>query len=254
MGLVKTEGIVTKEVKFGETSRIITLVTKDFGKISAIANNVRTGKSKLLSGLSLFSYSEFVLYESKKKKESLYRINEINVIEHFKSIRESIDKMAYASYFSDIINRTVAENNPDTELLRLLLNSLYILDNEMCVPNLLKTVFEIKVAHISGYAPIFEKCIKCGREEQHFYMDVSGGVLCDSCGKISGNVFPINNTVRELWKYIKMSPLKNAILVNAEKEVVDYLNNLTEKYLSYQLEFDFQTLKFLKNVMSVGEK
>ena len=77
MGIVETEGIVTKEVKYGETSRIITIITKDFGKISAIANNVRTGKSRLLAGLSLFVYSDFVLYEGKGKSSSLYRINEI---------------------------------------------------------------------------------------------------------------------------------------------------------------------------------
>ena len=77
LGIVETEGIVTREVKYGESSRIITLITKDYGKISAIANNVRTGKLRLLSGLSLFVYSDFVLYEGKGKSGSLYRINEM---------------------------------------------------------------------------------------------------------------------------------------------------------------------------------
>ena len=86
MGIVRTEGIITKEVKYGDTSRIVTLITKDFGKISAKANNVRTGKAHLLSGLSLFVFSEIVLYEG-KGKNGIFRINEINVKEPFKSIR-----------------------------------------------------------------------------------------------------------------------------------------------------------------------
>jgi len=253
LGIVETEGIVTKEVKYGDTSRIITLITKDYGKISAIANNVRTGKSKLLSGLSLFVYSDFVLYEGKGKSSSLYRINEINVREPFKSIKESIDKMAYASYFADVVNKIVKENNPDQEMLRLLLNVLYFIDKDAADFELLKPVFEIKTAEICGYSPDFSECGKCGSKENIIYLDPIGGSgLCENCGRLIKKPFLMNNTIRELWKYIQNAGLKNALTISVNRDVVDYLSNLTEEYIAVQLDCEFKTLKFLKSVMSIG--
>lgn len=251
MGIVETEGIITKEVKYGETSRIVTVITKEFGKISAIANNVRTGKSKLLAGLSLFVYSDFVLYEGKKKSGSLYRINEINVKEPFGAIKENIDKMAYASYFADIANKAVEENNPDTELLRLLLNTLYFLDRDGADFELLKPVFEIKTAEICGYAPSFSKCGKCGAKKNLSFLDPAGGcVCCEKCGKLLKAGFQMNDTVRELWRYIQSSGMKKSLSVDVRDDVVSYLGAITERYISYQLDYDFKTLKFLKNVIN----
>jgi len=251
LGIVRTEGIITKEVKYGDTSRIVTIITKDFGKISAIANNVRTGKARLLSGLSLFVYSEIVLYEG-KGKNGLFRINEINVIEPFKNIRESIDKMAYASYFAEVTNKTVAENSPDNELLRLLLNTLYVLNTDGADFELLKTVFEIKTAQICGYAPSFFPCGKCGSDDNIIYLDPIGGCgCCERCGMLLKKSLFLNNTVRDLWDYIQNSGLKQGISVSAQKDVVEYLSRLTESYLSVQLDYEFKTLKFLKNVMAV---
>lgn len=253
MGLVETEGIVTKEIKYGDTSRIITLITKDYGKISAIANNVRTGKSKLISGLSLFVYSDFVLYEGKGKSGSLYRVNEINVKEPFKKIKESIDKMAYASYFADVTNKSVEENNPDTEMMRLLLNSLYFLDNDGAEFSLLKPVFEIKTAQILGYAPNFSECANCGVKENIVYLDPVGGRgFCRKCGPLLKQFYSMNETVKGLWEYIQNVGLKSALSVSTKQDTVDYLSHLTEKYLSVQLEFEFKTLEFLKNVLSAG--
>ncbi|MBQ3573434.1 MAG: recombination protein O N-terminal domain-containing protein, partial [Clostridia bacterium] len=61
MAIIDAEGIVTKETKYGDTSRILTVVTKELGKISILAGNVRKGKSGLLGATSLFSHSRFTL-------------------------------------------------------------------------------------------------------------------------------------------------------------------------------------------------
>ena len=251
LGIIRTKGIITKEVKYGDTSRIVTIITKDFGKISAIANNVRTGKSRLLSGLSLFVYSEIVMYEG-KGKDGLFRINEINVIESFKSIRESIDKMAYASYFAEVTNKTVTENSPDDELLRLLLNSLHLIDKDSVNFQLLKTVFEIKTVQLCGYAPSLVPCGKCGAENNILYVDPIGGCgCCEKCGMLLKKSIALNNTVLKLWQYILDSGLKQSISISAQKDVIEYLSSITEVYLSTQLDYEFKTLKFLKNVLAV---
>ena len=123
MGLLKTAGIITKTTKYSETSLIVTIITKDFGRISAIANNVRSSRSHMRMGLQLFAYSEIVLYEA-RSKTGLYKLNEVTVLEAFSNIRLSLEKLAYASYFAEIANNAIGEDSPDEETLRLLYDGL----------------------------------------------------------------------------------------------------------------------------------
>ena len=116
MALIKTSGIVTREMKYGDNGKIVTLITHDLGKISAIASNVRTKKSGMLAGLQLFAYSEFVLFKGKGKK-GLYSLNEVTLLESFDSIRTSLDKLAYASYFAEVTNHALGQGFiPRTQL------------------------------------------------------------------------------------------------------------------------------------------
>ena len=63
----------------------------------------------------------------------------------------------------------------------------------------------------------------------------------------------MNDTVRELWKYIQSTGLKKSLSVNVNSDIIDYLSTLTEKYISYQLDYEFKTLKFLKSVRDAGK-
>jgi len=164
LGLLKTTGIVTKTRKYSETSLIATIITKDFGRISAIANNVRTSKSRMLMGLQLFAYSEIVVYES-RSKTGLYKLNEMTVLESFGGIRNSLEKLAYASYFAEVTNAAVPEGDPEEEILQLFLNTLFALDRDLCHFEKIKAVFEWRIAAISGYEPRVEAIhagLECG--------------------------------------------------------------------------------------------
>ena len=122
LAIVDAEGIVTKETKYGDTSRILTVITKELGKISVLASNVRKGKSGLLSATSLFSHSKLTLF--KNSSSALYKLNEGELVTSFSALRESLEKMAFASYFCDIANFVVQEASPDIAQAELLLRSL----------------------------------------------------------------------------------------------------------------------------------
>ena len=74
MAIVDTEGIVTKETKYGDSSRILTVISRELGKISILAGSVRRGKSGLLTATTMFSHSRFTLF--KGGSSSLYKLNE----------------------------------------------------------------------------------------------------------------------------------------------------------------------------------
>ncbi len=253
MGLIKTTGIVTKTTKYGEASLIVTMLTRDLGKISAIANNARSKRSRMLAGLQLFSYSEIVMYKA-KSKNGLYSIDEMNVLEGFNGIRSDLDKMAYAAYFADVVNGASPENETDDEVLRLLLNALYAVDRGLWDLEKIKMVFEWKLAAISGYAPELKKCGTCGCEDKTYGLSLGDGtVICKDCMGERTDIVELSDGMRKLIEYIVLADSKQAFSFDAGDGVINYLSQVGEVYLSAQLDWQFLTLDYLKKVRQLGE-
>ena len=247
---MKTAGIVTKTTKFSETSLIVTIITKDFGKISAIANNVRSSKSHLRMGLQLFAYNEIVLYEG-KGKTGLYRLNEMMLVEAFKNIRTSIEKLAYASCFAEIANSAVTEDAPDEEALRLLLNSLYALDRDLCPPEKIKAVYEWRMAAIAGYEPQMDACFKCGETNGDMFLSLTEGkIFCEKCGESTLGCAKISQSMRQILTYICETESKRILSFEAGEKTIEYLSELGERYIQLQFDKNFPTLDYLKTVLN----
>ena len=141
-----TNGIVIKERPIGEKDKVITVLTKDLGVIEAIARGVRNTKSKLLSGVSLFTYSEFEFYEGK----NYTYINSAEEKTSFYSISDDIEKMSLCFYFSELVITMNPGEEESNDFLRLFLNSLYLLSNNERDKGLVKAVFELKTAEYCG--------------------------------------------------------------------------------------------------------
>lgn len=250
MGLLKTAGIVTKTTKYSETSLIVTIITKDFGKISAIANNVRSSRSHMRMGLQLFAYSEIVVYEA-KSKTGLYKLNEVTVLEAFPNIRLSLEKLAYASYFAEIANDAIGEDSPDEETLRLLLNSLFALERDLCSMEKIKTVFQWRIAAIEGYEPQLDECCGCSETEDEMHLSLTEGrIFCAKCAAEKSGCARLTKGMRQILKYICEAESKRIFSFDASEKTIEYLGLLGERYIQLQLDKTFSTLEYLKKVLN----
>ena len=245
MKLTETTGLVIREVKYGDNSRIVTVITEDLGKISAITGKYRGGKSKALPAIQLFSYNRFVLFKGSEK--GLYHINETDIIEPFKNIREDLMGIIYASYFGDVANKISVENESDTDFLRLLLNIFYALSKGKDYDKI-KTVFEWKTAVLEGYAPSLEKCSACGADEIA-YLDMGRGCsLCSKCGKDYAGALQLNQSLINAIKYITEAEFSKMLSFEMSSEMIEYMNSLSEIYLQMHLDCKFKTLDYLKKM------
>lgn len=243
--LTQTTGLITKEVKYGDTGRIVTVITEDMGKISAITSKFRGGKGKYIPSLQLFSYSRLVLFKGSEK--GLYHINEADIIEPFKKIREDFLGVCYASYFGEVANRVTVENETDPEFLRLLLNTFYALSKGEDYEKI-KTVFEWRCAAAEGYAPQLEGCAECKSEEEA-YLDIERGVtLCEHCGKSVLNAAKMNRGTLDAIKYICAAPSAKMLAFDCSDKMIEYLSALSELYLMLHLDCEFKTLEYLKKI------
>ncbi|GHU53360.1 hypothetical protein FACS1894132_05290 [Clostridia bacterium] len=150
MTFSKTKGIVIRQVTWGEQGKYIDLFTENGVK------TIRTStKNKNASVTGMLAYSEFVLTPSK----DFYYIKEAEPIRIFYGLREDLDKLSLAFYFTKL-----ARESNESETLRLLLNSLHFLEKSKMSLPLLKAIFEIRLLTELGYAPLtikgLEKTIK----------------------------------------------------------------------------------------------
>ena len=246
MKLVSATGLITKEVKYGDNSRIITIISPELGKISAITNKYKGGKGKAQPSLQLFSYSSFVLFKGSDK--GLYHINESDIIEPFKNLREDLMGIVYASYFCDVANHIIMENEENPEFLRLILNMFYALSRPDANFDKIKTVFEWKTAVLEGYAPDIKKCSSCDKEDVS-YLDLGRGVgLCRGCGKDCAGVAELSQGVIDTIKYIENAEISKVLSFEIKDKLCEYLNSLSEIYLKMHLGTELKTLEYLKKM------
>ncbi len=254
MGITEAEGIVTREVKYGDSSRILTVLTSRFGKISVLAGGVRTNRSGLLGATQLFSHVSFQLFRS--RETGLYKINSGELLTSFSSLRNSLDKMAYASYFCDIANTVIQENAPDEPQMRLLLNTLYLLDRDKLPASQIKSVFEFRTLSLQGLLPDFSGCASCGALSPSYFSPERGGAFCASCAEKQPDDSPAcihaGEATLKTIAYINCAEDKKVFSFSLPDANLSYLSDLGEYFIEYFLERHFKTLDYLKKVQTLG--
>lgn len=242
----KTEGIVLRETEYKDSDKLLTVLTKDFGKITVRGRGIKSGRSKSKAAGQLLAFSEFSLYERQGK----YTITETTVKEMFPELRKDIELLSLASYFAQVTETVAQENDPAPELLSLLLNSLYALSKLKKSQMLVKAVFELRLSCIIGFLPDLRGCGICGKENPDRF-NVSQGVLqCSSCrGEgLEGIRLPLSEGTLLAMRYIASCDGKKMFSFTLSGENLRELSQLTESYLTLRLERGFYTLDFYKSL------
>ncbi|TDP94733.1 DNA replication and repair protein RecO [Halanaerobium saccharolyticum] len=254
MATFETEAVVLKQFDLGESDRLITLYTRERGKLKAVARGARKGK-KSRSGLVLpFSYHNFTLYQGK----SLAKINHIESIAMNSKLREDLDYMAYASVVSEYVERAGLEDEADQalfSLLALILEKMAQAQKSELLFYL--TVFKAKLLLLLGVKPEIENCTICGEKvdlKRSTPLSVEeGGSICKNCfnkNDFKYTLFSLNE-MRALYKitFAEFSQLKSA---QFSEEIIEKLNQLTEKFFVYHLDLSPKSLSFLYTIRKMN--
>lgn len=248
MSFLKTRGIVIREVSIGEADKIITIFSRNRGRISALARGGKRPKSKLAAASQLMCYGEYMLYSGKE----LYTVNSCEVIEPFYEIRNDMVKLTYAAHFMDIVFEIAQENLPAPKLLQLLLNSLHMLSKTEKQPALISRIFELRALVTAGYAPHVRHCMNCGQEAEKYYSFSfeKCGLLCDraECLAVDRLSILLSSGASMAIQHIVHARMEELFSFGVSQEVIEELERITRKYLRQQLERDFTKLDFLKSI------
>ncbi len=246
MSYLKTKGIVIREKNTGEADKIITIFSESHGKISAIANSAKRPKSKLVAGTQLLCYSDFLLYRSR----DMYRVNTCDVIQSFYPIRDDIIKLTYAAHLIDIIRDVIQENQSSQDLLKLFLNTLHLLAKKEKDPDLITSIFELRMLSLIGYSPGVSSCSLCGSKEidLFFFSFSKCGFICEKCIKKGEEAKPITKATAKALMHIVFSDAKSLFSFQISKQSLEELGNLTRQYLRERLEKDYRKLDYIQKI------
>lgn len=271
---IVTNALVIKVSDYAENDRIVSLLSAERGRLSVIVKGGRSVKYKYLPSIQLFTYSAFELYE----KNGMYWLKEALVNTYFPTLCDTIEGVSLASYLADLAYELSGENEPSTDILRLLLNSFYAISQGEKAFALIKGAFELRAMAISGYMPDMSSCCKCGKESDLlYYFDVMNGCInCETCftapsldetathdEAIPGerdtinslgerNTFiPISYGVLSAVRHILSTDSKRlfAFKINSSDDVYTF-SRLAEIYVTWHLERGFTTLDFYKSLFS----
>ena len=247
---LSTDGIVIKQRNIGEEDKIITVLTRDSGVIDASVRGARRIKSRLLSSVGLFSYSDFIFYKGK----SNYIVNSAESKESFYAIADDIEKLSLAFYLCDLIYNLASDGDGSEELLRLLLNSLYLLKSTDKSVKIIKAVFELKSMQYSGYMPDFFGCSRCGcNNGQGFYFDVKDGrIICAEClgDGFGPNFVPLPPKTLLAARLILTSDVAKAFSFTLSDSELRVLSDVCEKFVIHQLNKKLKTLEFYDQLVT----
>lgn len=240
------QGIVLRVTDYNDRDALLTLLTRRHGKLTAKARGLRRKNSPLTAPCQLLAYGEFTLFEYRGQ----YTINEASSIELFTPLRRELTKLSLGTYFAQASEVLSQEDLPNPELQSLLLNCLYALSRLNLPEKLVKAVFELRSACLSGYTPDLFGCHICGSQDPDRF-DLSAGQLeCRNCrSRDSGGIrMPVTPPLLEAMRYICLCDPKRLFSFQVGEETLDALSKLTVAYLTTQLERGFSTLDFYKSL------
>lgn len=243
-----TQGIVLRETNYKEADKILTVLTRDWGKRTVKARGCRRKNSKLTAASQLLVYSELTLSE----RGEFTTLTEADPLEQFWSVRQDLETLALASYFAEVAEASAQEGETCPELLSLLLNCLYALDTLKKPRALVKAVFELRLLCLTGYEPLLDACAVCGAPEPlRARLHLSqGGLCCAACrGRLGGGVsMPLSPGALAAARYIVSGPPKKLFSFALAEESLRRLGQATEAFLMTQQERGFRTLDYYKQL------
>ena len=240
------QAIVLRVTDYNDRDALLTVLTRNHGKLTIKARGLRRKNSPLIAPCQLLAYGEFTLFEYRNQ----YTINEAHAIELFQNLRRDLTKLSLGTYFAQVADVLSQEDMPNPELQSLLLNCLFALSKLNEPEAKIKAVFELRAACLGGYMPDLFGCHICGSQTPDKF-DISEGMLeCTRCRNTGGGIrMPVNPGVLEAMRYISLCDPRRLLAFRIGTENLILLGNLTEAYLTTQLERGFSTLDFYKSLL-----
>ncbi|MHB8631697.1 MAG: DNA repair protein RecO [Candidatus Limnocylindria bacterium] len=240
----RAEAIVLKTIDFGETDRILTLLTRHFGKVSVVAKGIRKPTSRLAGHAEPLTHATYQLARGRNldvltgaESRALYR-----------ALREDLHGIAAGWYIAELADRFALERSPSAPLFDLVESALRHLAAGH-VPALVCRWFDLQLLDRTGFRPELAHCVQCGAlpaEVANAWIVDAGGLVCATCAPTDAQG-PRALSVRALksLRYLLVSNFEGAALLRVDVALAAELERHLRSFLQHILDREIHAARLL---------
>lgn len=243
---IRAEAVVLRHTNFGEADRMLTLYTREYGKIRAVAKGVRKIKSRKSGHLEPFTRLVLQL----ARGHDLYIVTQAETQDAFLHIRDDLELTSYAAMLIEMLDRFTFEAEENRLLFQLVIEALTRL-NQSESPFICVSYYQIHVLEALGYKPELFVCAICRKEiqpEDQFFSAEHGGIVCPNCARSLPGLRPASMSALKYLRHLQRSPYAEARKIQPDAITQAEMDDLIQYYLGYILERGLNTPRFIRQI------
>lgn len=247
----RCEAVVLKTSPFGEGGSLATLLTRDHGKVRAIARGARRSTSKLVGHLEPLNQVQLAMSHGR----SLDHVDQALVIHDFSGLKGELGLLGRGLYVAELVDGFGAEENHSPGLYGLALETLHAIEEHPDSEWPLR-FFELHLLRVSGFMPELYRCVQCSEDLEpglHRFGPAVGGALCPGCPPESGRVYFLSLRALKVLRLMDREPLSEVIRLKADAPLMEEIKFLTAGSISFWLEREIRSNTFLNQLRGEAE-
>jgi len=245
----KTAAIVLRTTSYGESDRIVTFFTSDFGKLKGIAKGAKNSRRRFVNTLDPFSCSQLLF--SQQNPDRLAFLESCDMVDHFGDIRSHLEKTVFASYLVELVDAFTLEGKKNAALFELLQDFLGLM-NRTETPDSLVRFFEIRLLKLVGYDPVLDRCVDCDQlidsPGSYRFHPPAGGLKCGACSPAGQAHLTISPGTAKTLLLAKDMPVEKLSRIVLTRQAALESRRVLGRFITHILGKELKSLQVLDQI------
>ncbi len=243
----RVEAVVVRHANWGEADRLVTLYTREQGKLRAVAKGARKIRSRKAGHLEPFTHITLQLAKSR----DIPIVTQVETLDPYLPLRESLTLTGYAAYVLELLDRfTYEQEGGNLSLFRLLTETLGRLCSTADTWTAVR-FYEMRLLDFLGFRPQLFECANCREPIEpvdQYFSPSAGGVICPKCGNGLPGLWKVSVEALKYLRHFQRSSYPEAARARVALEIQKEVETLMQAYFTYLLERGLNTPGFIKKV------
>ena len=247
METFKIEGIILQTTDFGDANRVVTIFSKEVGKIEPNAYGCRRAKNPLSGTLQMFNHISAEVSTGSK----VDTIRDADLLKFYDNITKDLERLAYAALFFEIVTKMTLPKFPEPAVFELLKKSLPVMNTRN--PKIAALIGACQFMQFSGVQLSFDQCVHCGRkiEGDAAISLVDGGAVCMNCLDISNAATPYSEMLRLTFETMLNFDWNEKTHLTFKAEQIRAAENFFMTYVHSILGNELNSVKFIRQLQGM---
>ena len=243
----RAEALVLKSVPLGEADLLVTLFSRETGKVRAVAKGARRSTARLVGHLEPLTVTRLAL----SRGRSLDVITQAETLENFTPLKTNLTAVTRGLQVAELVDGFGSEASPNEPLYQLALATLAAIgqapDDELPLLH-----FQLHLLAVSGLMPELQNCVECRREiepDHHRYSADGGGVFCPDCTPDQAGLRPLSLRALKVLRLLVRTHVADLPALTLDPTLTQELKAILTGTVQYWLDKEIRTNSFLNHLV-----